>query len=63
MEKVSDRQLGSIILLTIISGILMSGGSDRSMQNAWIAAALPGFFREKGFLKLLIVFMEKSEAE
>lgn len=40
MEKVSDRQLGSIIVLTIISGILMSGGSDRSMQNAWIAAAL-----------------------
>lgn len=40
MEKISDRQLASITALVIISGILMSGGSDRSMQNGWIAAAV-----------------------
>ena len=40
MEKISDKQLSSVVALVIISGILMSGGSDRSMQNAWIAAAV-----------------------
>ncbi len=38
MEKVSGRQLSAVITLVIISGILMSGGSDRSMQDSWIAA-------------------------
>ena len=40
MEKISDRQISAVTALVIISGILMSGGSDRSMQNAWIAAAI-----------------------
>lgn len=40
MEKLSDRQISSVAALVIISGILMSGGSDRSMQNAWIAVAI-----------------------
>lgn len=40
MEKISDRQISSVTALVIISGILMSGGSDRSMQNGWIAQSV-----------------------
>ena len=37
MEKVSNRQLTGIIVMMIVGGILMSGGANRSMQDAWLA--------------------------
>ncbi|MBQ3053318.1 MAG: endospore germination permease [Clostridia bacterium] len=40
MEKLSHRQLCGIGIIIIISGILVSGGGNRSMQDAWIAAGL-----------------------
>ncbi len=40
IEKISSNQLASLTAVTIISGILLSGGSDKSMQSAFIASLI-----------------------
>ncbi len=67
MEKISSRDLTGILIMIIISGILVSGGADRSMGNAWIASAvavvvalplymiyarITGLFPGKGFFEI-----------
>ena len=38
MENLSNRQLTGIIVMITVSGIMLSGGASRSMQDSWIAA-------------------------
>ncbi len=50
MEKVSNRQLTGIIVMILVSGIMMSGGASRSMQDSWIASALAAILAVPFFL-------------